>query len=128
MKASYGPCCWRTYDGTGHRCCNDKGTPEANIIRVESELLVLQVTAYVTCEVHASFGLSVWDSIDKEYIGMGSTSGSVEEQYATEVLISLTGDFTKGIEAVQVEEVEVIDVPSHVEFGEIEPDWWHDES
>ena len=108
--------------------CDDAGVPEINIIRVEADLLVLQLTALVTCEVHASFGLSVWDSIDKEYIGMGSTSGSVEEQYPTEILISLTGDFSGGLESIDVEEVEVINVPSHVEFGEIEPDWWHDES
>ncbi len=103
--------------------CDDKGIPEINIIRVDSELLVLQVTANVTCEIHASFELAVWDSIDKEYMGMGSTSGSVVEEYSTEVLISLTGNFAASLESIEVEEVEVIDVPSHVEFGEIEPDW-----
>ena len=107
--------------------CDNSGNPEVNIIRVESELLVLQVTADVTCKVNASFGLAVWDSIDKEYIGMGSTSGSVDEQYSTEVLIYLCGDFTQGLESIRVEEIEVIDVPSHVEFGEIEPDGWRDD-
>lgn len=107
--------------------CDAKGNPEINLIRVESELVVIQLTAYVKCEVHASFGLAVWDSVDKEYVGMGSTSAYVEEEYSTEVLISLTGDFSKGLDLVEVEEVEVIDVPSHVDFGEIEPDWWHEE-
>jgi len=107
--------------------CDEKGKPEINIIRVESELVVIQITAYVKCEVHASFGLSVWDSIDKEYVGMGSASGSTEEEYDTKILISLTGDFSEGLDSVEVDEVEVIDAPSHVEFGEIEPDWWHEE-
>lgn len=103
------------------------GTPEVNVIRVEGELLVLQLTAYVTCEVHASFSLSVWDSIDKEYVGMSSTDCSVEEKYPTEVLVYMSGDFSKGLEYIEVDDVEVIDVPSHVQFGEIELDWGHDE-
>ena len=107
--------------------CDSSGNPEVNIIRVEGELLVLQVTAFVACEVYASFGLSVWDSIDKEYVGLTSTDRSVEEQYSTEILVYLSGDFSKGLESINADEVEVIDVPSHVEFGEIEPDWGHDE-
>ena len=114
--------------GSHELYCDDKGIPEINIIRVEAELLMIQVSAYVTCTVHASFGLAVWDSIDKEYVGMGSTSGEVEEQYTTEILISISGYFSEGLESIEVDEVEVVDVPSHVDFGEIEPDWWHDES
>lgn len=107
--------------------CDSSGAPEINIIRVEGASLVLQVTAFVTCVVHASFGLSVWDSIDKEYVGLTSTDASVEEQYSTEVLVYLSGDFSKGLGEVGVDEVEIIDVPSHIEFGEIELDWGHDE-
>lgn len=107
--------------------CDPPGNPEVNIIRVEGETLVLQVTAFVTCEVYASFGLSVWDSIDKEYVGLTSTSASVEEQYSTEVLVHLSGDFSKGLGEIDVDEVEIIDMPTHVEFGEIELDWDHDE-
>ena len=115
-----------TYD-SHELYCDSSGNPEINIIRVEGESLVLQVTALITCEVHASFGLSVWDSIDKEYVGISSTDTSVEEQYSTEVLVYLSGDFSKGLGEVDVDEVEIIEVPSHVEFGEIEPDWGHDE-
>ena len=107
--------------------CDSTGYPEVNIIRVDAELLMLQVTANVTCEVHASFELSIWDSTDKEYMGMGSTPIKTEEEYTTEILISLSGDFTKGLNAVQVEDIEVTDTLFHVDFGEIEPNWWDDE-
>lgn len=107
--------------------CDDAGQPELNIIRVEAELLVLQVTALVTCEINASFSLAVWDSMDKEYVGLGSTDASTEEQYSTDILIYMSGNFSEGLESIQVDEIEVIDYPSHAEFGEIEMDWGHDE-
>ncbi|MET0009059.1 MAG: PIN domain-containing protein [Candidatus Thiodiazotropha sp. 6PLUC9] len=106
---------------------DNTGNPEINLIRVEPELIIIQLTANVTCEIHASFDYAVWDSVDKEYLGMGSSGYSIEEKYPTEVLISLSGDYSEGLQSVSVENVEVIDTPSHIDFGEVEPDWRHSE-
>ena len=107
--------------------CDSSGRPEINIIRVEADSLVLQMTANVYCKVYASFGLSVWDSIDKEYVGLTSTNVSVDEEYSTDVLVHLGGDFSGGLGAISVNQVEIINVPTNVEFGEIEPHWGRDE-
>jgi hypothetical protein len=48
---------------------------------------------------------------------------STKESYSTDILISLTGDFTQGIDGLKVTEVEVLETISLANFGEIEPDW-----
>lgn len=108
----------------GHEIYSDEtGKPEIILIRVEPELLVIQLNAYVSCNIHASFNYSVWDSIDREYLKMGSSGNSIEEEYLTEVLVTLSGVFSDRLQSVNVENVEVIDTPSYIDFGEIEPDW-----
>ncbi len=102
---------------------DDKGTPEVRLIRVNSDGIVVQLSALVTCNVHGSFHLSTWDSIDKEYIGIGSSSGTQTETYQTDILMTLTGNFPASLASLKVDKIEVLDTVSHVEFGNIEPDW-----
>jgi len=102
---------------------DDSGTPEVRLIRVDSDGVVVQVSAFVKCDVHGSFSLSTWDSIDKEYIGIGDTSSTQTETYHTDILITLTGEFPAPLESLEIKEIEVLDTVSHVEFGDIEPDW-----
>ena len=102
---------------------DDKGVPEVSLIRVDSDSVVVQLSALVTCDVHGSFSLSTWDSIDKEYIGIGSASSTQSETYQTDILLTLTGTFPAPLAKLEVAEIEVLDTVSHIEFGEIEPDW-----
>lgn len=102
---------------------DDSGTPEVSLIRVDSDGVVVQVSALVTCDVHGSFSLSTWDSIDKEYIGIGDTSSTQTETYQTDILITLTGTFPAPLASLEIAEIEVLDTVSHVEFGDLEPDW-----
>ncbi|MFH1813892.1 MAG: PIN domain-containing protein [Pseudomonadota bacterium] len=102
---------------------DDKGTPEVSLIRVDSEGVVVQVSALVKCDVHGTFSLSTWDSIDKEYIGIGSTSSTQTETYQTDILVTLTGKFPAPLASLEIEEIEVLDTVSHVDFGDLEPDW-----
>lgn len=103
------------------------GVPEINLIRVHSDCLVLQLAAIVTCEVHCSFSLSVRDPIDKDYVRLGDTSLETEESYQTEILVSLSGDFSEGLNSLAVDEVEILETIAHADFGEIEPDWGYEE-
>jgi PIN domain len=107
-----------------HKIKNDEqGLARITIIKIEKNLIVLQVTVDVSCEVFCTFNLSVKDSIDKDYVGLGSTCSSQEETYETDILVSLSGDFSSGLENVEVIEVEVLDTISYVDFGYIELDW-----
>lgn len=102
---------------------DDKGLVALNVVRIEDNIVVLQIKANVTCEVSASFDFSHYDSIDKDYVGMGSNTCSTEQSYETDILISLTGDFTEGFDGLEVSEIEVVETIDQADFGEVEPDW-----
>lgn len=102
---------------------DDQGLVDLKVVRIEDEIVVLQISANVTCEVTASFDFSVFDSIDRDYVGMGSNTYTTEETYSTDILISLAGDFTQGFDGLEVTEVEVLETIGTVDFGEVEPDW-----
>jgi len=106
--------------------CDENEKPIINAIRVEDDLLVLQMTAIVTCDAFASFSLSVWDSEDKEYMNIGSSSKCIQHDYSTKILVYLVGEIKNGIDSLEVEKVEVLEYPDHIHFGEIEPDWYDD--
>lgn len=102
---------------------DDKGLVALNVVRIEDNIVILQIKAKVTCEVSASFDFSHYDSIDKDYVGMGSSTCTTEESYETDILISLTGDFTQGFDGLEVSEIEVLETIDQANFGEVEPDW-----
>jgi len=102
---------------------DDQGLVDLKVVRIEDKIVVLQISANVTCEVTASFDFSVFDSIDRDYVGMGSNTYTTEETYNTDILISLTGDFTQAFDGLEVTEVEVLETIGAVNFGEVEPDW-----
>lgn len=102
---------------------DENGLVKVNIIRISDELITLKVSAIVECMVHASFDFSVRDSIDKDYVGMGSAACEMERSYKTDIVITLAGDFSDGIENIDAEEIEVMETLDYADFGEVEPDW-----
>ncbi len=106
---------------------DSSGKPRINLVGSESESITVNIACEVACTVHASFDLQAWDSIDREYLSIGSVSSEVEETYQTDILITLSGDLSKGLEGMEVEEIEVTDTIGHADFGSIEPDWGYEE-
>lgn len=107
-----------------HELDNDpKGTVKVRIIRIDDDSIVLKVGAKVEVEVEASFNFSVHDSIDKDYVGMGGAVCTTNETYHTDILLTLSGDFSKGFDDLEVTEIEVLDTIEYADFGEVEPDW-----
>ncbi len=102
---------------------DQKGLVKITVIRIDDESIVLKVSAEVEVEVEACFDFSVHDSIDKDYVGIGSNVCSSTETYHTDILITLTGDFSQAFDAIEVENIEVLETISHADFGEVEPDW-----
>lgn len=72
---------------------------------------------------NADFDLQIHDSIDKDYVSMGSTAASVTEtrRISLTILCAATEE-----EDYEPYEGEVARRHIHVDFGRIEPDWWHD--
>lgn len=95
-------------------------------VEIEADEVVIELKLKVEAEASCHFSLSAWDSIDREYVPMSGTTASAVLDFETEILLTLSGDFEKGIEEVDISDYELIYLPSDVDFGYIEPDW-HDE-
>lgn len=105
---------------------NKNGQPIVDLIRIEASWLVLRLRVNISYKVQANFSMAAWDSIDREYISIGSSSAVAKDAYECDVLLSLTGDFSKGIEQTEVGELGIdLQLPG-VDVGEVEPNM-HDD-
>lgn len=89
--------------------------PQIIVARVEADLKVL---------AEASFSLSIYDSIDKDYVGMGSIDASREEDIRVSLLVTFEGDFESN--DIALTQAEIVDAPGSIDFGYIEPDYGED--
>ena len=99
------------------------GLVKIRVVSINDEEIVLKVGATVEVEVEAGFDFSVRDSIDKDYVGMGGNVCTTTESYHTDILLSLTGDFSQDFDDIDVAEIEVLETIGRADFGEVEPDW-----
>lgn len=96
---------------------------EFKIIDVDEEWIVLEATANITIETEGEFSLSVYDSIDREHVYCGGITATAKSDFESEILISLSGDFSGSINELTVEEVEVVTPIESVDFGTLEPEY-----
>lgn len=121
--------CYEYEDLEANYISHDFHTDEAGQIKVavlsiESEKITLMVRADIKCEVGANFDFSVWDSVDKEYIGLSiGEYFSVEEEFHTEILIEIYGDFSQGYTDMDIGDIIISENIGIADFGDIEPDW-----
>lgn len=107
--------------------CDVNGSALLQPVQGQNNTLIVEAKAIVAAEASTSFSLSVHDSIDKDYVSIGSSPASTELEFEAEVLLTFEGDFDEGMENVELVDFELLSSPSDVDFGEIEPDWWHEE-
>jgi hypothetical protein len=86
--------------------------------------IVARIDLELKVRAQALFSLSVYDSIDKDYTPMGSVDADTEETFEGAVLVTFQGDFNT--ESVEISAVEVVDGPSSIDFGCLEPDQGED--
>jgi hypothetical protein len=108
-----------------HRGPNNE--PEINLVRVHSDGVVLQMTASVCYEVTAQFALSVFDSIDREYLPLQKRKVSTTATFDADIVVKVLGDFHRGLSEVEVEEVEIEGTLDPIDLGDIDPDPERDE-
>jgi len=106
--------------------CDDEGLVKISIVRIDDESISLKVGAIVEVEVEAGFSFSVRDSIDKDYVSLGGSHCTTVENYHTDILLTLTGDFSQEFDNIEVVDIEVLETITHATFGDIEPDWGND--
>ena len=101
--------------------CDKRGIPAVDLVENEDDWLLLRFRLVVAYDVDAWFRMSAWDSIDREYVRIGTsrstTSGSVE----TEVTLSVTADLSNGIANIEPGDINIdLNIPD-VDIGEVEP-------
>lgn len=96
-------------------------------IQGQNNTLIVEAKVIIVASASSTFSLSVRDSIDKDYVPIGSSSANTEIEFEAEVLLTFEGDFDGAEEDIELIDLELLSHPSDVDFGEIEPDWWHEE-
>jgi hypothetical protein len=77
--------------------------PEINLVRVSTDRVVLQLYASVSCEITAEYRLSLYDSIDREYLQLQKRKVSTTTTFDADIVIEMVGDFHHGLSDVQVQ-------------------------
>lgn len=92
-------------------------------LEIGDDFIVAQVKVDIQAEVICDYSFYHHDSIDRDYVSMGSVSASKTVEFEAVVLVTLRGTMSKFDE---IEEVEVVKQRVNVYFGEIEPDWMNE--
>jgi hypothetical protein len=85
-------------------------------------VLVVEAEVAVTVDVTADLTFSIYDSIDKDEVPIGSARPTAEQVLNFKVLLTFEGDLAADAEVVEAE----IDAPKtdmYVDFGDVGPDW-----
>ena len=95
------------------------------IVRAGPEQLVISLELEPTVSAEATFSLSIRDSIDKDYIGMGSVTLAHRTTIAVSALMTFDRDIDAGTLALSA--VEIDSAPDSIDFGYVEPDFRDEE-
>lgn len=93
-----------------------------DVVEYEDDTLVLQTSLTIDVTAHFIASFQHWDSIDREYMGMGSTAVSQTEALDLDLIITVL--FDNG--SATIDSVELLPESTTMDFGEIEPDWMSD--
>lgn len=100
----------------------DNGLFPAKVVQVGRTKIVVDVDLRAFVNADATFSLLVHDSIDDDYVGIGSTTAQVEEEEESiGVLATIEGDFS--LNEIEITNVELIRGLDYLHFGAVEPDY-----
>jgi len=102
-----------------------------DVLRIEDEKVVLQLYLCVLCRAYADFTLSIYDSVDKDYVKLGGSHSVVDAEYDRTVIVELGGPY--GCTDLNQMTIRNIDIPEDrilLDFGfvdlDFEEDWYPD--
>lgn len=101
---------------------DNKDDYDITIVRLGHDVAVARVGANFSAVAEAEFSLAAWDSIDKEYVGMGGASAETEVDFDGAFLLTLYGDLSGPAEDIEIGDVEIVEAVDSVDFGEVEFD------
>lgn len=111
-------------DAVSFRVLDFEGFDELSVIESDKEKISVHIGALVHCSFLAWFQFAHYDSIDKDEIPMGNSSGLVEDS----IEVGLIATFHKTAAGVDFSKFDlVVSWPDPtIDFGDVEPDWSDD--
>ena len=97
------------------------------IVDHAEDYVVLEMNAIISVKVEGEFSLSHRDSIDRDYVGLGGIVTTAEDQFESAILVTICGDLNGNLSDVDIEDVEVVDPITSIDFGTLELDYGYDE-
>ena len=82
---------WRIYD-----------PDQADVISADDELLVFSVPVHADVNFGISFGFSHWDSVDREYVNLGSRTVNVPKEIEVIITISVSREIEPEPEVLEI--------------------------
>lgn len=100
----------------------DLDSESITIIEYNKSSVVLEIDVLIAYSCECDFSFSVYDSVDKEHIGMGSSVESQKDEVFFQLLLTFEGDFLKSENDYDIVGCEVVFFPDSFHFGLVEPD------
>lgn len=100
------------------------------IVQARPDRLVVQVELKVKVSAEAAFTFQIYDSIDKDYVSLGSSLAQAEDELELTALVTFDHDEDQQGSPWTVYNVELLGHGEVVDFGYIEPDYsreWEDD-
>ncbi|WP_312312141.1 PIN domain-containing protein [Atlantibacter sp.] len=97
------------------------------VIDKDENWVVIEAFAEISLYAEGDFSLSAYDSFDKDHVYMGSITKRAEKTYTSRLLITISGELSGPIDDLTVDDVEVIQRPRSMHFGELELEYEPDE-
>lgn len=95
------------------------------IIEADENQLVIEADVNININAHAEFSLSVYDSIDGDYVSLSSVEAEVETDFDSKILLTFEGEVTteQTLENLELTDIEILNKPKVIHFGTLEPDF-----
>ncbi len=97
-------------------------------VDADGDYVVIGVEAEIFFDFEALFCFSAYDSIDKDYVPMGSAFTSGDDSFISQLLITVSGGFNSSgnfddsIEKLSIDQVEVASLPKPTDLGHLKPE------
>lgn len=117
---------WEEYCSHGWLTDFKLANQDFKIIDHDKDYVVLEVNAHFEVKVESDFSLAHYDSIDRDYVPLKTITRVVDKKFTSEILITVRGDLAGDLANLEIEEVEVVNPLTLVDFGELELDYGED--
>jgi hypothetical protein len=102
----------------------DDGTTEIDVVRVGNGSFAFRVPALITVSAEAEISFSIKDSIDNDYVSMGSSSITREVEFDAFILFEcslvIDDDGNEHPNSYEIDNAEVVDIPNSIDFGYVD--------